>query len=299
MMRILKGLGYLVAVIVGLIVIGVGVIYAVSSAKLGKTYTVTVKPIVIPSDAASIARGHHIAETRGCIVCHGPDLGGAKVIENGAMGRLYGSNLTKGNGSMTVDFSDDDWVRAIRHGVAKDGHPLMLMPSAEFAHFTDEDLGSLLAYIRTVPPVGRETVPIKVGPVARGLIVAGKFKLAAAEIDHVNLMADTVKPGITKEYGHYMAAGCTGCHGPNYSGGKIDIGPPEWPPAANLTPDPSGHLSKWSEADFLRALRTAKRPDGTELNPVMPRSFGLMNDTELKAIWAYFQTLPPAATGTR
>ena len=56
---------------------------------------------------------------------------------------------------------------------------------------------------------------------------------------------------------------------------------------------------KWTEADFLATMRTAKRPDGTEVHPVMPRTFGNMTDTELKALWMYFKTLPATATGVR
>ena len=108
-----------------------------------------------------------------------------------------------------------------------------------------------------------------------------------------------VTPAITVEYGHYLAAGCTGCHGANFSGGKIDIDPPDWPQAANLTPyEPDGFV-RWTEADFIAALRTQKKPDGVALSPVMPKVFGAMNDTELKAIWMYLRTLPPVATGQR
>lgn len=108
-----------------------------------------------------------------------------------------------------------------------------------------------------------------------------------------------VTPGVTVAYGRYLAAGCTGCHGPNLSGGKIAIGPPDWPPAANLTPHASGRLRNWSEADLLHAMRQARRPDGSALNPVMPAVFGNMTDVELRALWQYLRTLPPAATGER
>jgi len=79
---------------------------------------------------------------------------------------------------------------------------------------------------------------------------------------------------------------------PNYSGGKIAAGPPDWPHAANLTPDPAGHLVKWTEAEFINTLRTAKRPDGTELHAAMPRAFGQMTDMELKALWLFIKTVP-------
>jgi mono/diheme cytochrome c family protein len=173
------------------------------------------------------------------------------------------------------------------------------MPSAEYSHLGDDDLGALIAYLKSVPPVDRDRVPLEVGPVARVLMLAGKLKLAAQEIDHANLQPASVQPGATVEYGRYLAVGCTGCHGPNFSGGKIDIGPPDWPHAANLTPHADGRLAKWTEDDFLKVLRTARRPDGSEVNPVMPRNFGQMDDMELKAIWLYLRTLPPVPTGSR
>ena len=123
--------------------------------------------------------------------------------------------------------------------------------------------------------------------------------LAADEIDHKTLAPSDVVPGVTVAYGHYLAASCTGCHGATLAGGRIDIGPPDWPPAANLTPHASGRLAKWSEADFMKTLRTSRRPDGSELNPVMPRVFANLTDVETRALWAYLQTLPPLATGSR
>lgn len=277
----------------------VAVVYWKSGVLLKETHVVRVAPEVIPTDSAAIARGKHFAESRGCFECHGKDLGGGKVIDDPAMGRLYGANITRGRGGLPADFSDEDFLRAIRHGVAKDGRGLFLMPSTEFAHLSENDMGDLIAFLKSVPPVDRESVPVKVGPVARALLLAGKIKIAATEIDHANLKPDVVTPGITVEYGRYVSVACIGCHSSNFSGGKIDIGPPDWPPAANLTPHSSGHLSKWAEKDFVAVIRTGTRPDGTSTNLVMPRGFGQMNDVELKAIWAFLQTLAPLPTGTR
>lgn len=270
-----------------------------SNAKLGKNYTVSVRPVRIAADAAALARGRHIAETRGCADCHGKDFGGNKVIDDGAMGRVYGANLTTGTGGRVAGWKDEDWVRAIRHGVGPDGRGLFVMPAEEYSQLSDEDLGAVIAYLKTVPPVNRERVPLTPGPVTRMLLLAGKMNLAAEHIDHANLKPASVAPAVTVEYGRYVAATCTGCHGPNYSGGKIEIGPPSWPQAENLTSHADSRMAKWSEADFVSVLRTAKRPDGSTLDPVMPRAFGQMNDVELKALYAFFKTLPPAAKGAR
>ena len=274
-------------------------IVVLSNAKLKKTYAVAVKPVTVATGLDAVARGKHLAETRGCVDCHAADFGGKTVFENGAMGRVDAPNLTRGQGGLPAGYRDEDFVRAIRHGVAVDGRGLFLMPSGDYTTFSDPDMAALLAYLKSLPSVNRPRGPIALGPVARGLVAFGKIKLSAEEIDHANVKPAVVTPGVTADYGRYVAASCTGCHGSNFSGGKIASGPPDWPPAANLTPHAQGRINQWKEEDFIRALRTAKRPDGTELNPAMPRAFGQMDDVELKAVWTYFRTLPPAETGVR
>lgn len=297
MARFFKIILTLLAAVVVLIAVAAAFVFWKSNSLLKRKYTVTATAPAIPTGAAALERGHHLANTRGCLHCHGEDLGGAKVIEDGAMGRLYGPNLTRGRGGLKADYPDSNYVVALRHGVGSDGRGLFLMPSTDFQNLTESDMGDLIAYIKSVPPVDRDTVPLALGPVSRALFVAGKIKVAADVIDHANVRAAEVQPGVTAEYGKYVAANCTGCHGETFTGGKIDIGPPDWPHAANLTP--AGNLAKWSEADFLKTLRTSTRPDGTKLNPVMPAGFGQMNDTELKAIFVFLKTLPALPTGAR
>lgn len=299
-----KAFKIILGILVGLFVIIAGLGFLArtrSQAALGKTYAVKVRPVAIPADAATVARGRHIAETRGCNDCHGRDYAGAKVIEDGAMGRLYGSNLTPGKGSKVAGFTDEDWVRAIRHGVGKDGRGLFIMPSMEYSHFSDEDLAAVIAFLKTVPAVDREPVAPAYGPISQILLTLSPEKMiAAAALDHANLAPPVaIAKAPTAEYGRYVAASCMGCHGANFSGGKIEMGPPDWPLAANLTKHADGRLAKWTEQDFITVIRTAKRPDGTVLNPVMPAAFGGMDDVELRALWAFFQSLPPVAQGTR
>jgi cytochrome c553 len=91
---------------------------------------------------------------------------------------------------------------------------------------------------------------------------------------------------------------CTGCHGERFSGGPIPGAPPDWKPAANLTPTGLGH---YTEADFVRALRDGVRPGGARIDPSMPveRVTRHMNDVELAALWAYLRTVPPRPYGGR
>jgi mono/diheme cytochrome c family protein len=91
---------------------------------------------------------------------------------------------------------------------------------------------------------------------------------------------------------------CTGCHGPGLSGGPIAGGPPDWPPAANLTPTGLGH---YTEADFIRALREGVRPGGVPIDAAMPvaRITRHMTDVELRALYAYLRSVPPRPYGSR
>ena len=98
------------------------------------------------------------------------------------------------------------------------------------------------------------------------------------------------------EMGQHIAQVCRGCHGEGLSGGKV-AGDPNMPVVANLTPHETG-LRGWTEADFLRAIREGKRKDGTDIKPQMPwQTYRQMNDVELKALWAYLQTVPAVAKG--
>lgn len=287
------------AVVALLLAVAATWVHFASRARLDRRFSVTPKAVALPDDPAALARGRHLAQTRGCNECHGADFGGARVIEDGAMGRVYGPNLTRGRGSRVAAWTDADWVRAIRHGVAPDGAALFLMPAEEYQHLADDDLGALIAFLKSVPPVDRERVKIELGPVARVLVATEKIKLPASLIDHGKVNPQPVAPGVTVEYGRYVAATCLGCHGPNLAGGKIEVGPPDWPEAANLTPHASGNVARWTEADFIAAIRTGKRPDGSTINPIMPIGFGRMDDVELKAMYAYLKTLPALPKGTR
>jgi mono/diheme cytochrome c family protein len=297
MSKLLRRVFAVIAVLLGVVALLLVGIYIGSNRRLHRHYLIKPAPLAISSSASNIALGKHLVETHGCLECHGPDLAGKAVIDNPAMGLLYAPNITRGSGTVTASYQDADWVRSIRHGLNPQGRPLVLMPSTEFFELTDEDLAAIVAYVKSAPPVERPTRSLRVGPVARALILAGKFPIAAEIINHTAVHPVSITPSVSADYGRYLAVGCTGCHNPSYSGGKIDVGPPDWPPAANLTP--TGRLAKWSEADFVATLRTGKRPDGSILNPIMPRTFALMNDTELKALYAFLTTLPPKATGQR
>ena len=97
-----------------------------------------------------------------------------------------------------------------------------------------------------------------------------------------------------REYGEYLANTCKGCHGAGFSGGPIPGIPAQPPYPANLTADVATGLGSWQEADFVTALRTGIRPDGTLITSAMPwQTFQGLTDDELDALWLYLQSVRP------
>lgn len=300
MKKVLKWLGIGLAGLVGLIIIAAVVVVVITNQRVNATYDIAVESVEIPSDEEALARGEHVATVRGCTDCHTKNLAGGTLIDEPAIGQINPANLTAGAGGIGGSYTDTDWVRSIRHGVGPDGKPLIFMPSQEFYFLSDEDLGALIAYLKTVPPVDNQSPAITIGPLGRVLFLAGQLDLVPAEkIDHEAPRPAASASGVTAAYGEYLAVGCVGCHGSGFSGGPIPGVPPDWPAAANLTP--GGDLANWSEQEFIDTLRNGFTPESKVLDPqYMPwPTFSQMTDDELAALWLYLQSLPAKESGNR
>jgi mono/diheme cytochrome c family protein len=300
--KVLKWVGIVLGILVGLVLLVALGLYTKTRVQINKTYDVQVEAVTIPTDAESVAHGEHIA-TILCMECHGDDLGGNPTFASiPGMAEISTPNITSGRGGAGSELSDTDWVRILRHGVLPEGRSVFLMPSNETYYLSDEDLGDLLAYVKSVPPVDREISdpPYSFTFLGGVLSGAGLFGdlLRADDIDQVNRPADYPEPGVTAEYGKYLVdtSGCRSCHGDPLAGGKPTD--PAAPLAPNLTP--GGELTAWEEADFIRAMRTGVALSGHELDPrFMPWTYkGKMTDEELQAMWAYLESLPALPTST-
>jgi len=301
-MRALRWIGIGFLTLIGLLLIALLGVYIASNIRMSKTYQIAAESIMIPSDAASIERGKHLATSIGqCVDCHGDNLAGKEFLNAPGIIRAYSANLTSGEGGAGKTFSDADWVRALRHGVGPDGKPLLIMPAQGFNALSAEDLGALIAYVKSVPAVDNIPSAMDVQILGRALFVAGQIQALAAEtIDHSVAPTPAVAMGATKEYGQYLVriGGCVDCHGPNLSGGPITGAPPSAPPASNITP--GGEISAWSEDDFIKTIRTGVNPAGKQLDPFMPYKYlARLSDDELKAIYQYLQSVPAATMGAR
>jgi mono/diheme cytochrome c family protein len=290
--------------LMGVLVLATGVLYMATNARFSREYAIAVEPIDIPTDAESIAYGEHIASIRGCKACHGEDLSGEIEYQDPMVGVIANANLTGGRGSEVIGYTTEDWDRAIRHGVGLDGKPLLIMPSNQHNIMSDEDLGALLAYIQSLPPVDNELPDIQISVIPRLMYLAGPmdFLVPAELINHNAPRPPSPERGVTVEYGKYLSGLCSLCHGAGFSGGYIPgvpPGPGELPPL-NLTP--GGELTGWTFEDFLTTMRTGVTPSGRQLDDEwMPYQtiFGDMTDEEWEAIWLFLNTLPPREYGNR
>jgi mono/diheme cytochrome c family protein len=288
MRKVFRWFGIILGIFLGLFVLGLAALFYLTGERINRVYEVKVEPIAIPTEAASIARGKYLLDTViFCQECHGQDYSGQLFDEGPLVGRLSMSNLTPGDGGIGEDYSAEDWVRAIRHGIGRDRKSLFVMPSSTLGFLSDEDLGAIIAYLKSIPPVNKKLPQTTLGPLGRLLVLQDPTMLPASIIDHEALGKQSVpKPEASKEYGAYLTNTCKFCHEENLAGGDT--------PGAGLNLTPGGNLANWTFEDFRHALKTGETPEGHRLDPeLMPwKNIGQLNDMEMKAIWLYLTSLP-------
>ncbi len=248
-----KVLGIVVLILCTLI-LSVQIGFSLKSKKTFKPQDFTIAEDVTQ---ASIEMGQRMYTVRnGCVDCHGDDLAGVKIMENGAMGSLYGANITP---AALHSWSDEEIARTIRYEVHKSGHSLRFMPVFDYENLSKEDVAFLVTYIRSVPPIEKPSHTNTFGPVAKALSVFGQMPVMfpAHIVDQTQGFQEKPPEGATVEFGKYLAHSCTGCHGSEFRGGKIPDGDPAWPAAADIRFEAS---TLWNEEKFYRVLETRTSP---------------------------------------
>ena len=302
MRRFIKLIGIIAGGLIGIFLVLLVVLFFVGSRKVNRTYDVAIASIVVPTDAASIAKGKHYIEAIGvCQVCHGQNLGGPDVevcknapctgfSDSSLFGKLMPTNLTSGSGGIGGVFADEDYVRAIRHGLSRDGKSLVIMPSEQYNKISDEDLGNIIAYLKTLPPVDNDLEGSGLAALGRIIAVFEGSLVPATLIDHDAPREPSPAVGVTVEYGEYLTEICTVCHGEGLSGGQVPGNERIF--AADLTQ--GGDIGTWTQTQFIDTIRSGRTPRGNLLDPqFMPwNRFTQMTNDELDAIWLYLQSLP-------
>jgi mono/diheme cytochrome c family protein len=260
-----------------------------------------------------LERGRYIfMGLSGCVHCHSPLEGsqrgfppvmslmgsGQVLVEKASLGRIVAPNLTPDTQTGSGAWTDDQLARAIREGIGHDGRTLFpMMPYENFRSMSDEDLASVVVFLRSLPPIRHElpktTVAFPVKYLIKGLPqpVTSPVRSPVA--------SDRV------QWGKYLVrlANCADCHtargahgeplpGMDFAGGQTIAMEGVMSTSANLTPDASG-IPYYDEALFIRTLRTGT-VGARELSSIMPFVvFRNLSDDDLKAIFAYLQTLKP------
>jgi mono/diheme cytochrome c family protein len=246
-------------------------------------------PIAITASATPDRLAVAARRATGCAGCHSsagnlPMDGGSTNFLAG-LGTLVAPNLTPGG--PLKGWSDGEIVRAIREGVDRLGHPLIIMPSDAFHHLSDDDVSTLVAYMRSEPAVNHATPDRDLSLPALVLIGAGLFP--TAEQPHISAPQIAPPPG-TPAYGQYLVdiTGCAACHGPDLRGrAPGGFGPPAGPDLRAIVP-------AWQEDAFVRFFRTGQDPNGRSIdNAAMPwKDIGqAVTDDELRAIYTYLHSL--------
>jgi mono/diheme cytochrome c family protein len=259
-----------------------------------------------------LQRGRYLAvAVAGCAECHSQHdwtTHGAPVIpgtEGGGQwmnmpdlpGRIVAPNLTPDPETGAGAWTDDQLARAIREGVGHDGRALFpMMPYGPFRQMSDEDLASIIVYLRSLAPVHSQLRKTEI-------IFPVKYLIRSVP-EPLTTPVTSPDPADRLKYGQYLVTigDCAECHTPQergqpvagleYGGGWLMRGPWGEVTTANITPDPSG-ISYYDEALFLQVIRTGY-VRARKLNSIMPfGAFKNLTDDDLKAIFAYLRTLKP------
>ena len=191
--KIFKWLGIVMGTLLLILIGTYTVIHYNMERRMNKTYSFSPSNITIAIDSASIAAGKHLVTIKGCNDCHGSNMAGTTMIDNYALGRLSSRNLTRGEGGLGNDYSASDWMRALEHGVDKNGKPLLFMPSHETTQMTKKDLACIIAYCSQLTPVNHHLPANRIGPVTRIMSFIGKMPLLSVEkIDHSKPLVEMV-----------------------------------------------------------------------------------------------------------
>lgn len=318
--RILKILGILVGVLVVLAVILVVFVQLTWDRPVSRT----APEMTAPTDAQTVARGEYLFNySLNCWGCHGsqgskgpgePQAGGLEfdltdIGLPGGFGYVYAPNITPDPETGIGTWSDGELARAVREGLDPDGNQLFPIMEAEWwSGLSDEDILALVAYIRSLPPVRNEVPKHRLTFVAKALFALGILKAQPAITERVTAPPSSA----TAEYGEYLvfhASTCVGCHTPrSASSGQFDLTRPLAgglfafsdedfsTTGSNLTPDSATGIGNWTEEQFITAMRTGLRPDGTVMLPFMPwPSYSHWNEDDLRAVWLYLRSLEPIA----
>jgi cytochrome c553 len=268
--------------LVSIVVLALLVVYSVSEYRLRQTFDIATTPIIIPADFASRAHGQQIYATRGCEGCHGEGMKGKVFFDEKNIARLVAPNVPK----VIRGYTDAELARLLRHGVRPNGRGVAVMPSSTFYNLDDQDVGALIAYLRSLPVKPDTLPPTELRILARIGLLTGQYKLEPLNITH-----DAPRPPKGPDpgaLGRYTAmSSCTECHGMKLEGSPDT-------PALSI-------VAGYSAAEFARLMRDGVPRDGRKLDlmaTVAKSRFSHLTDDEVAGLYAYLSKQSTATVAT-
>ena len=270
-------------------------------------------PTGVPASIAKaslVERGAYLARAADCVACHTP--GGGKEYAGGLairlpFGTLYSTNITPDQETGIGNYSDQDFLDAVRRGVRRDGARLYpAMPYASYSYMTDADVLAIKAYLFSLPPVHAKapentlTFPYNQ---RRAMI----FWSALFNPDTRFAPDSDRSPEWNR--GAYLAealAHCGECHTPRNLAfaldnrkkfaGALTAG---WR-AFNISSDKATGIGGWRDEDLVAYLAIGHADGhGTASGPMgeaVDHSFSLLAPEDIRAVVAYLRTVPPIAS---
>jgi len=304
------GKGLLLGFVVLLLLIAGGITFTVGWRPFFGPNARTLTDRKFESTPQRRERGRYLAG--GCLYCHSPHdwkapgtpivagMEGSGEVEpyTDLPGRIVAPNLTPDKETGAGSWTDDMFARAIREGIGHDGRALFpLMPFQNFRELSDEDLASVVVYLRSLPPVRHELPKTEI-------IFPVKYLIRSVPQPLNSPVPDINPQTEPQKYAAHMVriAGCADCHTPAergeeiqgmaFAGGMPLIGPWGRAASANITPDETG-IKYYTEDTFLQAVRTGI-VNGQALSPAMPSvAYRDLNDADLKAIFSLLRAQKP------
>ena len=268
------------------------------------------------ASAALVERGRYLALAGDCAACHtakdGKPFAGGMAIAS-PIGKIYSTNITPDQATGIGDYSFEDFDRALRQGIARDGTTLYpAMPYASYAKVSPADARALYEFLmHGVRPVAQSNHAEDIAwPLSMRCPLAFWRRMFAPAVT----TADAPAPNDASARGRYLVEGlehCGACHTPRgfglqekaladdgklyLSGGTIDDHL-----AKNLRGDAADGLGAWSEAEIVAFLKGGRSTHSAAFGPmgeVVGASTQYLEDADLHAIAAYLKTLAPAHAG--
>ncbi len=254
-------------------------------------------------------RGAYLAKAGGCLACHTAEAKGSIEFAGGnalktPFGTFYGPNITPDPKAGIGNWSEEDFIRAMRHGRRPDGanyYPAFPYPS--YTKIADSDLKDLFAYLRSLPPSAQPSKPHELHLPFRFRFLLWFWKFLF--FTPGPMMADAKQTPVINRGAYLVQAlgHCGECHTPrNFLGGSkgsrfLAGGKgPDGKGIPNITPT---KLKKWSDKDLTDFLTTGVTPDGdvvaASMGEVITNTLSKLTPADLAAMLAYLRSIPALA----